>query len=323
MDLTGWCEVFRAGSHGRKGTFTVQDLDHMVASFRGPRSVPVVIGHPRDDHPAWGWVAELRRDRDVLQARYADVEPTFARAVNAGRFPNRSVKVLRGKDGPVLWHVGFLGAVPPEIEGLAPFTFAAGAGADTDTDSVEIEFSTEVEMSEKASGMTPEELEALVAQRVAEAMTARDATFAAERAELETLRADRDRLVREAALSTAQTTVRGLVDAGRLPPAMAEGMAEFMLSLPSNAEVVEFSAGDGTARTASPRGWFDAWLNQLQSSPLFRTVAAGDTDPKSTDEVQFSADGAVDPTSLELLGRARAYQKQHNVSLEAALEAVV
>ena len=126
----GWDEVFRAGpcvdSAGRNHNFTREDLDQIVAKYNdgSPHTAAVTIGHPTGTAPAYGWVAKLKRDDDVLLAKYSDVDPAFEEAVKAGRFKKKSVG-LRADFG--IDHVAYLGGKPPAIKGLKDFQFASGA----------------------------------------------------------------------------------------------------------------------------------------------------------------------------------------------------
>lgn len=127
--LEGWVEVFRAGTHtdskGRACSFTQADLDQMVANH-ALGAAPIVLGHPKDNDPAYGWADGYRREGDSLFARFTDINPAFSQAVADGSYRNRSVSVF--KDAAHGWrvrHVGFLGAVPPAIDGLKPLQFAA------------------------------------------------------------------------------------------------------------------------------------------------------------------------------------------------------
>ena len=56
--LDGWVEIFRAGRHtdsqGRSADFTAADLDRTVSLFDpAHHEPPAVIGHPKDNAPAW------------------------------------------------------------------------------------------------------------------------------------------------------------------------------------------------------------------------------------------------------------------------------
>ena len=83
---------------------------------------PVVVGHPKDNSPAWGWVLSCREDNDNL---FCDIElsPEFFALVEKGHFRERSVAFYNRKPY-VLRHLGFLGANPPAIKGLQELTFS-------------------------------------------------------------------------------------------------------------------------------------------------------------------------------------------------------
>ena len=121
-----WVEIFRVGDYGAKGRFTSADLDKMVANFQHWKP-PLVLGHPQDDSPAMGWAAELKREGDRLLMRPENVQPELRAHVANGRFPNRSIALYTNPKGtgPTVRHVGFLGAMPPEVKGLAPIRFSS------------------------------------------------------------------------------------------------------------------------------------------------------------------------------------------------------
>jgi len=114
-----WVDIFRVGNYGDKGNYTPADLDAMVANYNpAEHEAPVVIGHPEHDAPAFGWVATLRRAGDTLQAKLRQVAPQFETAVRQGQFKKRSAAFYRTARGLALRHLGFLGAMPPEVKGL-------------------------------------------------------------------------------------------------------------------------------------------------------------------------------------------------------------
>ena len=105
---------------------------------------PLVIGHPRADAPAWGWVGGLTADGGGLFAAPRQLDPAFAEMVRAGRFKKVSASFYTpdSPHNPVpgvyyLRHVGFLGAQPPAVKGLAPVNFAEG---DTEEGCVSFDF---------------------------------------------------------------------------------------------------------------------------------------------------------------------------------------
>lgn len=137
-----WIEIFRAGDYGEKGKWGPGELDQAIASFKaGVWTPPAVLGHPETDSPALAWVEDLEREGDVLKAKFKQVQPELEAHVSSGRFPNRSAAFYLDpkSQGPVLRHVGFLGATPPEVKGLTPIEFSDG-------DYVAIDFNEEAQM---------------------------------------------------------------------------------------------------------------------------------------------------------------------------------
>ncbi len=132
--LDGWFDVLRTGTwrdmRGVEATFSAGDLDGIVAATRAADPAPVVVGHPDTDAPAWAWIEDVRRVGDRLQARLRDLHPAFRSAVEEGRYAGRSVALMPDNDlGVRIRHLGFLGGVPPAVEGLAPTRFSAPAEA--------------------------------------------------------------------------------------------------------------------------------------------------------------------------------------------------
>jgi len=124
-----WVEIFKAGDYGAKGVWTPEKLSQVMANFKaGVWKPPAVLGHPQNDSPAMGWVESLALDGGVLKAKFTQVQPQLEAHVAEGRFPNRSAAFYLDPkgSGPVLRHVGFLGATPPEVKGLEAIKFSDG-----------------------------------------------------------------------------------------------------------------------------------------------------------------------------------------------------
>jgi hypothetical protein len=121
-----WFAIFKAGKHtdskGRPFEATVETLDKIIEMNRG-REVPIAIGHPETDSPAWGWVNEFKRVGDVLYAKVKELVPEFETWLAEKRYKERSVALNADM---TMRHVGFLGAMPPAVDGLPGLTLAAG-----------------------------------------------------------------------------------------------------------------------------------------------------------------------------------------------------
>lgn len=127
--------IFKAGRHITMGGATLNFSEELLkgcAAAYDPalHEAPVVIGHPKDNIPAWGWIKSLSTDGKHLRAEPDQVDPAFAELVEAGRFKKISASFYlpdspgNPKPGSLyLRHVGFLGAQPPSVKGLDPVSF--------------------------------------------------------------------------------------------------------------------------------------------------------------------------------------------------------
>lgn len=129
-----WIEVFKAGTHtdssGLEQSFSEKDLRDIVKNFDAEVSAPAVIGHPKSDDPAWGWVDKLKVESGKLLANFRQLVPAFVEAVQKGRYRKISVKLRQADEGAgwQLIHVGFLGAAAPAVGGLKPAAFEEREG---------------------------------------------------------------------------------------------------------------------------------------------------------------------------------------------------
>lgn len=134
-------EIFRPGRHtaasGVTLNFSEADLQAAVAAYDpAAHEAPIVVGHPKDNAPAYGWVGSLSfGEGGAMEAAPIQVDADFAEMVSAGRFKKRSASwyvpgaanhPLAGKPGHdayYLRHVAFLGAQPPAVKGLREVAF--------------------------------------------------------------------------------------------------------------------------------------------------------------------------------------------------------
>ena len=128
--MTNWIPIFKTGEHtdsqGNTKTWTEAELDAIITKYRpGEHEAPAVIGHPKDNGPAWGWVEALKRDGHILYAKFKDLAPEFVDMVKKGLFKKRSISLYPDM---TLRHVGFLGAMPPAVKGLPDVAFRDGGG---------------------------------------------------------------------------------------------------------------------------------------------------------------------------------------------------
>lgn len=128
-------EIFKPGTHtamnGVTLSFSEADLKATVGAYDPAiYEAPIVVGHPKLNEPAYGWVAGLNYD-GVMHATPNQVDPAFAESVNAGRYKRISASFFMpdAPSNPVpgvyyLRHVGFLGAAAPAVQGLKNASFS-------------------------------------------------------------------------------------------------------------------------------------------------------------------------------------------------------
>ena len=129
-------EIFKIGKHTATNGQTLPFDEAMLsAAVKGYdpslHEAPVVIGHPKDNHPAFGWIDHLElTDDGVVLAHPKQVDAEFADLVEQGKYKKRSASWYlpdspnNPKPGTLyLRHVGFLGAMPPALKGLKDVQF--------------------------------------------------------------------------------------------------------------------------------------------------------------------------------------------------------
>jgi len=124
-------DIFEAGVHtdsnGKTRNWTEKEIDKFILGFdkttgrnsKGNR-IPMCVGHPKTNSPAYGWVGKLWRSGKKLFAEFVDVVDEMKTAIRKKMFRETSISV--NPDGS-LGHVGFLGAKPPAVAGLGDIQF--------------------------------------------------------------------------------------------------------------------------------------------------------------------------------------------------------
>lgn len=128
--------IFKTGTHtssnGATLDFSEDKLQGSAESYSpSVHEAPIVIGHPKDNGPAYGWVKSMEFSEGSLDAIPDQVNEDFAEMVKKGSFKKVSASFYL-PDAPnnpspgnlYLRHVGFLGAQPPAIKGLSAVDFS-------------------------------------------------------------------------------------------------------------------------------------------------------------------------------------------------------
>lgn len=136
MNTTKLIHIFKPGRHvtmaGDVIEFSEADVAATARAYNPKlHEAPLVIGHPKTDDPAQGWVGSLSATERGLFAAPRDVEAAFAEQVGQRRYGKVSSKFYSpdspSNPVPGVWylrHVGFLGAQPPGVKGLDNPSFA-------------------------------------------------------------------------------------------------------------------------------------------------------------------------------------------------------
>lgn len=128
-----WVEAFAAGRHtdaeGKTKDWSDDDIKEIAEKYNAQaatdnpqrRIAPVVIGHPQDDSPAYGWIDKAKAAGNKLMLKLTQLQPEFVKSLKMGLYKMRSIS-LYGDNS--IRHLGFLGGAQPAVAGLAPFKFS-------------------------------------------------------------------------------------------------------------------------------------------------------------------------------------------------------
>ncbi|WP_114922250.1 2-oxoacid:acceptor oxidoreductase [Neisseria elongata] len=334
-------EIFRAGTrtdaNGNTVTITEADLAAAAQAY-DPKvhEAPIVVGHPKADAPAYGWVKSLGVQNGVLTADFDQVDEGFADLVKAGRYKKVSASfyppISPNNPKPGIWtlrHVGFLGAQPPAVKGLSAISFAEGE--------VYVEFAEEpqeigllrrllnmaglkpAEFTESPpppenheNKETPMSLEQeLAAEKAAREAAEKEA--AESKAELKKLQDEQHTALRDGAHEQNAEFAEGLVKEGRLKPADKDLVVK-VLDFAEYPNDVTADFGEGSKKqplSAALRAFFTAVLpKQIQGGEM----AKGGT--PSGLAADFAE--AADPEALSHHERALALAEKDGIPYEEA-----
>ncbi|MBI1353267.1 MAG: hypothetical protein GC160_02895 [Acidobacteria bacterium] len=342
MRLDGWIEVFRAGDYGAKGEWTADDVARIAASYdRSYHESPLVLGHPKTDAPAYGWVDQLKAEGGTLLAKLRDVPAELGEAVRAGRWRKRSVALYRDLDGkgPYLRHLGLLGAEPPAVKGLQP---AFGEAGDAAFLEIEQEARKTMDLSEVRRAMSEaltefgERLGLKKPEATAEAVKAAVAEQAAAiRAELETgfserekemqksideLKAANEKISRSGAENELLQFVEKAANEGRLTPAALPAAKALAALLAGHSTTVEFGEGDAK-KSVTAGALFGELLAKLPVKVEFRELTGSLKTAAGGEVVEFSAPApGVEVEGVDLAARAQRIAADRKLEFGDALK---
>jgi hypothetical protein len=277
-------------------TVTAADLSALAAAYDPARyRAPVVIGHPEDDHPAWGWVSEASTDDTGLWLT-VDLLPEMAELIRDRRYGQVSVALWTpeapGNPAPgayALKHLGFLGAVPPAVKGLAPVRLSEDPAR---REGVAVITCEEHPMPDVTPAAPPAD---------AVTLSEREAAIATREAAL----ARRERELRQAQY---RAEVEAHVAAGRITAAEVSGLVAVLEAL-NTAPTVQLSEAESIA----PQ---DALRAHLAALPPRVTLGEHAAPDRSADDAghrlpKVPAGYRLSEAGLDLHTRAVQYQAAH------------
>ena len=332
--------IFKVGTHtatnGQPMIASAQMLQSVADSYQpDTHEAPAVIGHPKDNHPAYAWVQSLSFDEGegVLYADFSQVEPQFAQLIKDGRFKKRSASFYPPNHpsnptagSPYLRHVGFLGAQPPAVKGLKDFTDFSDVedlptyeftefNQSTNQDQKDDPMGNQDEKDTTNNGANPaaedtkhaeqqaalaEKEKALVAKE--EAIAAREAAFA-----------KREQDIKENDFSEFADT---LIKKGQLVPAEKDAVISVMMDLDGADKTFDF-AENGTVKQKTSVDVLKGVLGRLGATVDF-SEHSGD-DPNDAHKPQHGIDPADNDAALHK--QILDYSEKHNVGYaEAAIK---
>lgn len=123
-------QIFATGKQtdaaGNTKTWTEADLDKIIAATKKVKeAVPVTVGHPVDNAPAFAWVEpkEIFRKGKKLFAKMGNITKEFGEALERKNFKNRSIAL---RNDFSMRHLAFLGGVMAAVKGMDSFAFKEG-----------------------------------------------------------------------------------------------------------------------------------------------------------------------------------------------------
>ncbi len=166
-----WIEVFKTGEHiasdGTKFSSTGEVINNITSlyNFKVDESdsnmAPLVLGHPKDNEPAIGWVERLGRRGEKLVAKLTNIAPEVVEQIKQGKFKKISISLYPDL---MLRHIGLLGAASPAVKGLNSVKFNEYLNflnyleEDDNTDDDFVEFTQQIQLLQDENKLLNEKL---------------------------------------------------------------------------------------------------------------------------------------------------------------------
>ncbi|MCY3689236.1 MAG: hypothetical protein OXG90_09720 [Gammaproteobacteria bacterium] len=120
-------------ANGNRHEFTRQNLTDLAESYDADKwPSPLVLGHPKMDSPAYGWLGSASVEGDTLTGKIVDLAEDVKTLIRNKSFRRISISIhpVDGASNPrrgrslYIRHVGLLGAKAPAVPGLSPVSLS-------------------------------------------------------------------------------------------------------------------------------------------------------------------------------------------------------
>jgi len=316
--------IFRAGRHtsgnGITRTYSAAELAACAAAYDPARfAAPLVVGHPSDNSPAYGWVKRLESPPRELFAEVDAVDPLLQDAIRVGMYRKVSASLYlpESSANPVpgvlyLRHVGLLGGAAPAVKGLVPVTLAEVDGVADYTEAIDF-CRNQSEQGVPSMSDQNTELAAFKAK-----LLALEAANADLKASADAAAAALQQHKREAVHAEHAAFAEALAKAGRLLPAALPVVVATLDHLAESA--ADFAEGGSQKPLA--KALRDALAALPVAIPLGEVAAEHGEAAGGAASFAAPAGFDVDSTRLDLHRKALAHAATHNISYDAALAVV-
>lgn len=295
----------RTSGNGVERAYSKDDLAQCAANYAAETfKAPLVLGHPQNGAPAYGWVENLEAEGENLYANVSTIDPLLKNAVAAGAYKNLSASFyledspFNPKPGALyLRHVGILGAEPPAIKDLEPLVFNEEPTA---LDFVFFNEEPSMPEIEKNEALTVENHDSTPAPKTEPAPAVDFSEYTAQidalKNQLQSVTAEKDAALQmvkdlqkaERKKGHADFTER-LIKDGKLAPAQADVVVATLEALSETA--VNF--GEGEACKSLEECFKELLQNLTPAVPLVEAAAADFSEPQPVDLASLSGTEAL------------------------------
>lgn len=359
-------EIFKSGKHissnGTEIQFSDADIAAAAAAYDPTvHEAPIVIGHPSDDAPAWGWIKNLKPDGNKLLAEFTEVDKDFAELVRAKRYKKVSASFYQptnpNNPKPGTWylrHLGFLGAKPPSIKGLKQIQFdekdeclvfteiaidstnnifrrlrewlLSNFGKDAADEAVPDYLIEQISSSKEETSFsepvsTSNHKDSNMTVDEKNELEKARAEATAAKAELKRLQDEQDKSFRETSHKSNVDFAENLTKAGKLKPSDKDSVIQILDFM----DYPESKTADFGENNKKPLAQIlKEFLNNLPEAMDFSEYATKKTAGKNVNISGTTMDfSEINPEALNHHTRAVAYAEKHNVSYEEAARLTV